>query len=125
MLKNASAIPGYAIAASNGQLGTVSDFLFDDASWLVRWLVVDTGEWLSGRKVLLPVSVLGHLDKPGHRISVGLTVQQIKDSPDIDTERPVSRQLETDIFDYYGWAPYWTGGYGCGGGGVGRAHVRN
>ena len=53
MLSNASVINGYAIAASDGRIGTVSDFLFDDASWLVRWLVVDTGKWLSGRKVLL------------------------------------------------------------------------
>ena len=63
MLRNASAIHGYAIVASDGHLGTVSDILFDDASWLVRWLVVDTGKWLSGRKVLLPtdrlVSIFG------------------------------------------------------------------
>ena len=62
MLRKASAINGYAVAASDGRLGTVSDFLFDDASWMVRWLVVDTGNWLSGRRVLLPPSVLGHLD---------------------------------------------------------------
>ena len=54
MLRNASAIKGYAIAASDGRIGSVSDFLFDDASWVVRWLLVDTGKWLSGRKVLLP-----------------------------------------------------------------------
>ena len=54
MLRKASAIRGYAIAASDGRLGTASDFLFDDARWLARWLVVDTGDWLSGRKVLLP-----------------------------------------------------------------------
>ena len=53
MLTNASSITGYAIAASDGDLGTVSDFLFDDTSWLVRWLVVDTSHWLSGRKVLV------------------------------------------------------------------------
>src|ERR1700677_1230476 len=123
MLKNASAIPGYAIAASDGQLGTVSDFLFDDASWLVRWLVVDTGNWLSGRKVLLPLSALGHLDPSEHAFSVKLTMRQVKDSPDIDTERPVSRQIETDIYNYYGWTPYWgggllMGGYGYGGGAI-------
>ena len=123
MLRNASAINGYAIAASDGRLGTVSDFLFDDASWLVRWLVVDTGKWLSGRKVLLPPSVLGHLDPKGREFAVGLTMQQVKDSPDIDTERPVSRQIETNIYDYYGWHPYWgagrfMGGYGYGGGGA-------
>ena len=122
MLWNASAINGYAIAASDGRLGTVSDFLFDDASWLVRWLVVDTGKWLSGRKVLLPPSVLGHLDPKGQEFSVRLTMQQVKDSPDIDTDRPVSRQMETNIYDYYGWSPYWgtgffMGGYGYVGGG--------
>ena len=106
MLRNASTINGYAIAASDGQIGTVSDFLFDDIGWMVRWLEVDTGNWLSGRKVLLPPSVLGHLDPEGKKFSVTLTMQQVKDSPEIDTDRPVSRQMETDIYDYYGWSPY-------------------
>ena len=129
MLRNASAIKGYAIAATDGRLGTVSDFLFDDASWLVRWLVVDTGKWLSGRKVLLPPSVLGHIDPNGNEFAVRLTMQQVKDSPDIDTERPVSRQIETNIYDFYGWSPYWAGtgflmggyggyGHGYGGGAI-------
>jgi hypothetical protein len=65
MLRNASAINGYTVAANDGPLGTVNDFLFDDSTWLIRWLVVDTGNWLSGRKVLLPPSVLGHLDSVG------------------------------------------------------------
>ena len=115
MLKNASGLHGYAVAASDGQLGTVSDFLFDDASWLIRWLVVETGKWLSGRKVLLPVSVLGHLDPARREFAVRLTMQQIKESPDIDTERPVSRQMESSIYDYYGWSPYWGAGYYMGG----------
>jgi PRC-barrel domain len=115
MLWNASAINGYAIAASDGAIGTVSDFLFDDSSWLVRWLVVDTGNWLSGRKVLLPTSVLGHLDHAGQKFAVRLTMQQVKDSPQIDTDRPVSRQMETSVYDYYGWSPYWGTGFYMGG----------
>ena len=120
MLWNASAIKGYAIAASDGRLGTVSDFLFDDASWLVRWLVVDTGNWLSGRKVLLPPSVLGSPIATGREFSVGLTMQQVKDSPDIDTDRPVSRQMEANVYDYYGWSPYWGTGLYMGGYGICR-----
>ena len=123
MLRNTSAIEGCFIAASDGHLGTVSDFLFDDVSWLVRWLVVDTGNWLSGRKVLLPAFALGHLDPERREFSVRLTMQQVKDSPDIDTRRPVLRQTEANIYDFYGWSPYWStglymGGYGfgCGGG---------
>jgi sporulation protein YlmC with PRC-barrel domain len=107
MLWNASAIKGYAIAASDGRLGTVNDFLFDDARWTVRWLVVDTGTWLSGRKVLLPPSVLEHLHPTEHEFPVTLTKQQVKDSPDIDCDRPVSRQMETHVYDYYGRDPYW------------------
>ena len=125
MLRNASTINGYAIAASDGKLGTVHDFLFDDASWLVRWLVVDTGNWLSGRKVLLPPSVLGHPDAQAHEFAVRLTMQQVKDSPDLNTDRPVSRQVETDVYDYYGWSPYWGTGFYMGGygymGGLGGA----
>jgi sporulation protein YlmC with PRC-barrel domain len=115
MLRNASAINGYAIVASDGKLGTVSDFLFDDASWMIRWLVVDTGNWLSGRKVLLPPSVLGHLDPAREEFVVRLTMQQVKDSPDIDFDRPVSRQMETNVYDYYGWSPYWGTGFYMGG----------
>jgi hypothetical protein len=115
MLRKASAFKGYAIVASDGRLGTVSDFLFDDASWLVRWLVVDTGNWLPGRRVLLPTSVLGHADVKEREFRVKLTMQQVKDSPDISTDRPVSRQSETHIYDFYGWSPYWGTGFYMGG----------
>jgi PRC-barrel domain len=115
MLWNASLINGYAIEASDGPLGTVSDFLFEDASWMIRWLVVDTGNWLSGRKVLLPPSVLGQPDAGPRQFPVKLTMQQVKDSPDVDTDRPVSRQLEIHVYDYYGWDPYWGSGYMSGG----------
>jgi len=115
MLRNASTVHGYAIAASDGELGTVSDFLFHDVSWLIRWLVVDTGHWLSGRKVLLPPLVLGHIDEEGQEFAVRLTKRQVQDSPDIDTNRPVSRQMETHVYDYYGWNPYWSAGMYMGG----------
>jgi hypothetical protein len=124
MLWSASVINGYSIAASDGRLGAVSDFLFEDDTWQVRWLVVDTGKWLSGRKVLLPPAILGRLDPERREFSVKVTAQQVKDSPGIDTDRPVSRQMETNIYDYYGWSPYWgnglfTNGYGYVGSPVG------
>jgi len=120
MLWTASKIKGFAIAASDGNIGTVSDLLFDDDSWQIRWLVVETGNWLSGRKVLLPVSTLGHPNADRREFSAKLTKQQVKDSPDVDTERPVSRQMETNIYTHYGWYPYWgyglySGGYAYGG----------
>lgn len=110
MIWNASKIKGYTVAASDGDIGTVNDLLFDDQSWHIRWLVVDTGTWFTERKVLLPTSALGHANDSTEKFSVKLTRQQVKDSPDVDTARPVSRQSESDIYGYYGWSPYWGGG---------------
>jgi hypothetical protein len=111
MLWNASAISQYTIEAIDGPVGTVSDFLFDDSSWSVRWLVVDTGKWLTGRKVILPTAVLGHPDPTTGTFSVRLTLQQVEDSPEIDPERPASRRAETRVYEHYRWNPYWGGGY--------------
>lgn len=119
MLWNASKIKGYTVAATDGDIGTVSDLLFDDDSWRIRWLMVNTGTWFTERKVLLPTSSLGHADLQAEKFSVKLTRQQVKDSPDVDTQRPVSRQAESDIFGYYGWSPYWDDGFYAGGYGSG------
>jgi len=110
MLWDASAVNGYSIEGSDGRLGTVSDLFFEDVGWVVRWLVVDTGNWLPGRKVLLPRSALGHPDRVLHHFPINLTMQQIKDSPNVDTDLPVSRQIEAQVHDYFGWDPYWSGG---------------
>jgi sporulation protein YlmC with PRC-barrel domain len=117
MLRTASDLSGYSIAASDGHIGHVHDILFDDDTWLVRWIVVTTGEWLSGRKVLLPPSVLGHLNQERHEFRVQLDKAEVKESPDIDTDKSVSRRMETHLYDHYGWTPYWGSGFYMGGGG--------
>jgi hypothetical protein len=110
MLRHQSDINGYAIHASDGSIGTIRDFLFDDVTWTVRWLVVDTGNWLPGLQVLLPPSAVEQVNHTSHQFNVKLTRQQIKDCPDIDSHLPVSRQHETSLYDYYGWSPYWGDG---------------
>jgi hypothetical protein len=114
MLREISEINDFTVVAIDGRLGRVTDFLFDDLTWLVRWLVVDTGNWLSGRKVLLPPAVLTKIDPKGREFSVNLTKQQVKGSPDIDFYPPVTRQMEANIYDYYGWSPYWGTGFTMG-----------
>jgi hypothetical protein len=121
MLRHTSKIGGYAIGATDGPIGSIGDVLFDDVTWRVRWLVVDTGSLLSGRRVLLPPSALSQVNHIGHQLAVHLTKQQIKDSPNITTDEPISSEMETDLYDYYGWSPYWStgfymGGYGFAGG---------
>jgi len=99
-----------------------ADFLFNDVTWLVRWLVVDTGTWLSGRKVLLPAFALGHLDLERNEFSVRLTKQEVQDSPNIDTKRSVSRQMEASVYHHYGWSPYWSSRFYLGGQAYGLGH---
>jgi sporulation protein YlmC with PRC-barrel domain len=106
MLEVGSALKGYAIEASDGRIGTVDDFLFDDRTWKIRWLVVDTGSWLTGRKVLIHPSAIGRADYERRQLSVSLTKSQVKGSPDLLQDQPVSQQMERSLYDYYGWDPY-------------------
>ena len=107
MYWNASALNGYKIEATDGRLGTVSDLLFEDTDWTIRWMIVDTGRWLSGRKVLLPFSVLGTPDPMKCEFPVMLTMDQVRNSPDSDTDQPVSRQMEASVYGHYNLNPYW------------------
>ncbi|MEP7241391.1 MAG: PRC-barrel domain-containing protein [Devosia sp.] len=111
MLWNASAINNYAVEATDGPIGTVTDFLFDDKHWTVRWLVVDTGRWLTGRKVILPPSALGRPDPAKGTFSVKLTQQQVEGSPGIGPDEPVSAEHEAGALEHYGLSPYWSAGY--------------
>ncbi len=108
MLLRTSSLQNLSIDARDGEIGSVSDLLFEDNSWRVRWIVVSTGSWLFGRKVLLPASHVAS-SKPGaSSISVDLTREQVETSPGSGVDLPVSRQMETSIYDSYGWAPYWS-----------------
>jgi hypothetical protein len=120
MIVQCSKIRGCFVGATDGPIGSIVDVLFEDSTWLVRWLVMDTGGFFPGKTVLVPPSALGQVNHIGHQYAVRLTQQQIKDSPSVDTDRPVSRAMESDLYDHYGWAPYWSmgfymGGYGHGG----------
>ncbi|HYH20978.1 MAG TPA: PRC-barrel domain-containing protein [Azospirillum sp.] len=107
MIQRLDVLKDFTIRATDGAIGGVADVYFDDSSWTVRYLVVDTGSWLPGRKVLLAASVLGAPVGASREFPVALTRRQVKESPDIDTDKPVSRQHEADLHGYYGWPPYW------------------
>jgi PRC-barrel domain protein len=109
MLRNVKDLRGYRIRAIDGVIGKIDDFYLDDETWAVRYLVVDTGTWLSGRKVLISPIALGHAGWMGRQLPVALTRAQMERSPDIDTTKPVSRQHEAQYFGYYGYPYYWVG----------------
>jgi uncharacterized protein YrrD len=112
MLFDLRSMIGYPVRASDGDLGTVLDFYFDDTTWTIRYMVAETGTWLSGRKVLISLVTLGKSDWKSRTFSVNLTCDQVRKSPDIDTERPVYRQHEVELHEYYQWPRYWEGAYG-------------
>lgn len=117
MLRKATDLIGYTIQATDGEIGSVRTIWFDDEHWTVRYFVVDTGRWLPGRKVLIsPIFVRG-LNASSRSFDVSLTREQVKNSPDIDTHRPVSRQHEADYYAYYGYPYYWGGAGPWGAGG--------
>jgi hypothetical protein len=107
MFYNVKDLIGYNILAKDGEIGKVHDLLFEDDEWTLRYLVVDTGPWILGRRVLISLLALGEPDRPARQFPVSLTREQVKDSPDIDTEKPVSRQRQVNLHRHYGWPYYW------------------
>jgi hypothetical protein len=117
MLRSMKDLEQYAIGASDGPVGHVKDFYFDDDSWVIRYLVVETGSWLNSRKVLISPISIHHPNAVDHVLPVRITREQVKNSPDIDTDKPVSRQHEIEYLGYYGYPTYW-GGVGMWGEGL-------
>ncbi|MFW6161385.1 MAG: PRC-barrel domain-containing protein [Planctomycetota bacterium] len=107
MLRSAKEILGYTIRATDDDLGRVHDFYFDDWTWTIRYLVVDTGKWLPDRQVLIAPEATGDPDWGQRVLPVQLTRELVEGAPSIDLARPVSREYEAKLADYYGWMPYW------------------
>jgi sporulation protein YlmC with PRC-barrel domain len=98
MLWSVEQLHRYPILATNGQTGEVDEFYFDDEEWMIRYLVIDIGKWLSGQRVLISPNVLGQPRLMTHVLPVMLTQSQINDSPDIDRDKPVCRQPKVDYW---------------------------
>jgi len=115
MKRSLKSLQGYTLKETDGEIGKVDEFYFDDVSWTIRYLVIKTGNWLSGKKVLISPKALLTPDWENETFPVNLTKSQIENSPDIDTDKPVSRQHEEELFTYYTWDPYWgDGAHGAG-----------
>jgi uncharacterized protein YrrD len=108
MLHLARKVCGAAVLATDGEIGTVEDFFFEEDRWTVRYLLVDTGRWLSGKRVVIsPMSVTVPWNRAGVRVA--LTRDQVWHSPEVDRQ-PLSRAAETELLEYYGHPIYWGAG---------------
>jgi len=109
MLRSILSLKGYTLAATDDTIGHCRDFLFDDRDWVVRYMVADTGGWLSGRKVLISPLALLEPDWATQRFPVAMTSRQIEESPSLDEHAPVSRQYEIDYHRFFSLPFYWVG----------------
>jgi sporulation protein YlmC with PRC-barrel domain len=109
MLRSIKQLYGEKLGTSDGDIGHVKDFYFDDQKWGVRYVVVNTGPWLAGRQVLISPHAFGNFYSYGNRLLVELTRKQIENSPPIESHKPVSRQYEEAYNRFYGWPAYWDG----------------
>ncbi|MCC6346377.1 MAG: PRC-barrel domain-containing protein [Nitrospirales bacterium] len=109
-LKSLETLSGYTITATDGDIGKVHDFLFDDESWGVQYIVVDTGRWLPGKLVLIAPQAVSLPDDPAKTLPVRLTMDQVRNSPGLERDMPVSRRYQKELNAYYGWPLYWTFG---------------
>src|SRR4051794_20085897 len=109
MIHSVGDLQRFTIGATDGDIGQINDVYFDDERWVIRYLVVDTGKWLPGRKVLVSPFAVQMIEWARGRVDVRLTRQQVEGSPDVDTTKPVSRQNEEAYLRYYGYPYYWGG----------------
>src|SRR5665213_2962403 len=109
MLNKSKTLEGHKLESLDGPIGKVKEFYFDDRHWAIRYLVADTGSWLTGRQVLISPYALVAVTGTEQRIAVNLTKKQIEDSPSLDSDKPVSRQFENEYNGFYGWPMYWGG----------------
>lgn len=114
MIRTIKQIRGRTLAASDGHIGKVTDLFFDDAFWHVRYFVVETGPGWNQRTVLIAPEAVHPADWTDENFPVDLTVAQVRNSPGVETDQPVSRQQEEKLRAYYGWPMYWDGGLGTG-----------
>ncbi|MGV3720288.1 MAG: PRC-barrel domain-containing protein [Actinomycetota bacterium] len=114
MLQSARSLNGFIIRATDGKIGHVEECYFDDGHSAIRYLVVNTGSWLLGRRVLISPVAITAVERSRQAIEVSLTRSQVADSPEIDTAEPLTRPHEANYLGYFGWPLYWTGGLAWG-----------
>jgi hypothetical protein len=108
MLQSAKSLQGYHVQATDGNIGHVEDLIIEEEGWVVRYLVVATGTWLSGERVIVSPEWVEGIDWPGRMVFLTLSRDQVRHSPPYDANQPVNRQDEIHLYDYYGRTKYWT-----------------
>ncbi|MDQ6905099.1 MAG: PRC-barrel domain-containing protein [Bacteroidota bacterium] len=115
MQRTIKSLIGYSMEATDGDIGKVEEFYFEDTTWMIRYLVLKTGNWFLYRKVLIAPQAIINKNAPYGVLPVNLSKNQIRTSPDVDTNKPVSRQQDMQLYGHYAWQRYGGSGFYAGG----------
>lgn len=100
-LRSAREVAGYHIHASDGEIGHVEDFLVEDDTRTIRYLLVDTSNWIGGRTVLIAPQWAEHIDWSRHQVRVDVPREAVKNSPEYDPGADIGRAYEERLTDIY------------------------
>lgn len=106
-LYSGSEISGYHIHAIDGEIGHVDDFIVDDETWSVRYLQIDTSNWIGGKTVLVATRWVTRVDTADGKLHVDLTRDRIEGAPEFDPEQEIDRTYEERLHTHYGLPAYW------------------
>ncbi len=106
-LRSTGDATGHHIQALNGEIGHVEDFVIDDETWAIRYLVVDTHNWWPGKKVLVSPQWIERVSWGERKVFVNLSRETIKESPEFTEESLLTRDYETRLFKHYDRKGYW------------------
>jgi len=100
-------VTGYSIQARDGEIGHVNDFIIDDETWAIRYLVIDTRSWWVGKRILASPLWIEHVGWNDERVYVSLTRESIRNSPEYTEEVLLNRDYETKLHQHYNREGYW------------------
>jgi len=107
-LRSTREVTGYHIEAADGEIGHLEDVLFDDETWEIRHLIVDTKNWWPGKKVVLRPQWINRVSWAGREIFAKMPRETIRNGPEWDPDQPVSREYELRLHKHFSYPPYWT-----------------
>lgn len=107
-LRSIKEVTGYRIEALDGTIGHVEDFLIDEETWAIRYMIVDTKNWWPGKKILVSPTWIKNVSWIEKSVTVELTKDNIEQGPQYDPNQTVTREYEDALYTYYGKAKYWS-----------------
>ena len=107
MLRNAADWKGFAIQATDGEIGRVEDFIIDDETWAIRYFIINTRRWWPGKRILISPQWIEHVSWSQSKVFVNITCEEIKQSPKYAAGSPPTRDFETRLHQHHNRQGYW------------------